>query len=118
MKSIKHVCALLCGGCPCAIAIAWSGNPPDMTFIFYEVLTFSTYPLVTTRDPKEAITAGQIYMGILVGTSVILLLPAILWVWTTTGTLDFTKGGILKGVIDPVCALLRLYLHVGSAKLH
>ena len=102
-----------------AIAIAWSGNLLTL-FIFYEVLTFSTYPLVTHKEFKEAITAGRIYMGILVGTSVILLLPAILWVWTTTGTLDFTKGGILKGVIDPayVPFLLALFAYgIGKAAL-
>ena len=102
-----------------AIAIAWSGNLLTL-FIFYEVLTFSTYPLVTHKESKEAITAGRIYMGILVGTSVILLLPAILWVWTTTGTLDFTKGGILKGVIDPayVPFLLALFAYgIGKAAL-
>ena len=102
-----------------AIAIAWSGNLLTL-FIFYEVLTFSTYPLVTHKESKEAITAGRIYMGILVGTSVILLLPAILWVWTTTGTLNFTKGGILKGVIDPayVPFLLALFAYgIGKAAL-
>ena len=102
-----------------AIAIAWSGNLLTL-FIFYEVLTFSTYPLVTHKESNEAITAGRIYMGILVGTSVILLLPAILWVWTTTGTLDFTKGGILKGVIDPayVPFLLALFAYgIGKAAL-
>ena len=102
-----------------AIAIAWSGNLLTL-FIFYEVLTFSTYPLVTHKESKEAITAGRIYMGILVWTSVILLLPAILWVWTTTGTLEFTKGGILKGVIDPayVPFLLALFAYgIGKAAL-
>ena len=102
-----------------AIAIAWSGNLLTL-FIFYEVLTFSTYPLVTHKESKEAITAGRIYMGILVGTSVILLLPAILWVWTTTGTLEFTKGGIIKGVIDPayVPFLLALFAYgIGKAAL-
>ena len=102
-----------------AIAIAWSGNLLTL-FIFYEVLTFSTYPLVTHKESKEAITAGRIYMGILVGTSVILLLPAILWVWTATGTLEFTKGGILKGVIDPayVPFLLALFAYgIGKAAL-
>ena len=102
-----------------AIAIAWSGNLLTL-FIFYEVLTFSTYPLVTHKESKEAITAGRIYMGILVGTSVVLLLPAIIWVWTATGTLEFTKGGILKGAIDPayVPFLLALFAYgIGKAAL-
>ena len=102
-----------------AVAIAWSGNLLTL-FIFYELLTFSTYPLVTHKESKEAITAGRIYMGILVGTSVILLLPAIIWVWTATGSLDFTQGGILKDAINPsyVPFLLGLFAYgIGKAAL-
>ena len=63
-----------------AMAIAYSGNLMVL-FIFYEILTFSTYPLVTHKETKEAVAAGRLYMGILVGTSVVLLLPAMIWVW-------------------------------------
>jgi multicomponent Na+:H+ antiporter subunit D len=102
-----------------ALAIAWSGNLLTL-FIFYEILTFSTYPLVTHKESKEAITAGRIYMGILLATSFILLLPAMIWVWTQTGTLDFTPGGILKGYIDPayVPVLLGVFAFgIGKAAL-
>lgn len=83
-----------------AMAIAWSGNLMVL-FIFYEILTFSTYPLVTHKESQEAIRAGRLYMGILVGTSVILLLPAVIWVWMVAGTLDFIKGGVLAGRLAP-----------------
>ena len=83
-----------------ALAIAWSGNLL-MLFIFYEVLTFSTYPLVIHKQTKDAMRAGRLYMGILVGTSLMLLLPAVIWVWIATGSLDFVPGGILAGKIDP-----------------
>ena len=86
-----------------AMAIAWSGNLMVL-FIFYEVLTFSTYPLVTHKESREAINAGRLYMGILVGTSVVLLLPGIIWVWLVAGTLDFTNGGILANRLDPAHA--------------
>ena len=66
-------------------------------FIFYEILTFSTYLLVTHKEDKQSLQAGRLYMGMLVGSSFILLLPAIIWVWVATGTLDFTEGGILSG---------------------
>ena len=66
-----------------ALAIAWSGNLLVL-FIFYEILTFSTYPLVTHKESKVARNAGRLYMGILVGTSVVLLLPAVIWVWLAT----------------------------------
>lgn len=83
-----------------ALAIAWSGNLLVL-FIFYEVLTFSTYPLVIHKQTAEAMRAGRLYMGILVGTSLMLLLPGVIWVWTSTGSLDFVPGGILAGKIDP-----------------
>ena len=102
-----------------AMAIAWSGNLMVL-FIFYEILTFSTYPLVTHKENREAILAGRLYMGLLVGTSFILLLPAIIWVWLEAGTLDFTPGGILAGRLDPALApwLVALFAFgIGKAAL-
>jgi len=83
-----------------AMAIAWSGNLLVL-FVFYEILTFSTFPLVTHKESKAARDAGRLYMSILVGTSVVLLLPAVIYVWVMTGRLDFVPGGILAGAIPP-----------------
>ena len=47
-------------------------------FIFYEVLTLSTYPLVTHKADEKAIRGGRIYLLMLVGSSTILFLPAII----------------------------------------
>jgi multicomponent Na+:H+ antiporter subunit D len=102
-----------------AMAIAWSGNLLVL-FIFYEILTFSTYPLVTHKESDEAMKAGRVYMGLLVGTSVVLLLPAMIWVWVATGTLDFTPGGIVAGYISSSHApwLLGLFAYgIGKAAL-
>jgi multicomponent Na+:H+ antiporter subunit D len=89
-------------------------------FIFYEILTLSTYPLVTHSETREAIAAGRTYIGILIGTSIAFLLMATLWTWFLTGTLDFTPGGILGGKADgPVIGLLLfLYMYgIGKAAL-
>ena len=102
-----------------AMAVAWSGNLLVL-FVFYEILTFSTYPLVTHKESDAARNAGRLYMGILVGTSVILLLPAVVWVWLTAGSLDFREGGILAGKIDPAYLPILLGLFafgVGKAAL-
>ena len=102
-----------------AMAVAWSGNLLVL-FIFYEILTFSTYPLVTHKESAVARNAGRLYMSILVGTSVVLLLPAVVWVWFSTGTLDFRPGGYLAGQIDPAMAPILLGLFafgVGKAAL-
>ena len=102
-----------------AICIAYSGNLLTL-FIFYEVLTFSTYPLVAHKQNKEAKKAGRLYMGILVGTSIVFLLPAIIIVWVLTGNLDFASNGVLKGNIsnEYVPFLLALFAFgIGKAAL-
>jgi len=89
-------------------------------FIFYEVLTLSTYPLVAHKANGEAIRAGRIYLLILIGTSMVLLLPAIAWTYVLAGTLDFTPGGILANKATPValCVLLALFAFgIGKAAL-
>ena len=102
-----------------AICIAYSGNLLTL-FIFYEVLTFSTYPLVAHKQNKEAKKAGRLYMGILVGTSIVFLLPAIIIVWVLTGSLDFAPNGVLNGNIsnEYVPFLLALFAFgIGKAAL-
>ena len=42
-----------------AMAIAWSGNLLVL-FVFYEILTFSTYPLVTHKESQAARDAGRL----------------------------------------------------------
>lgn len=102
-----------------AMGIALSGNLLTL-FVFYEILTFSTYPLVTHKGTPEAMRAGRIYLGILVASSVILLLFGVIGIWVLTGTLDFATGGILAGHIDPfyVPLLLALFAFgIGKAAL-
>ena len=63
-------------------------------FIFYEVLTLSTYPLVTHAGTDAAKRGGRVYLGILLTTSIAFFLFAILGTWVIAGTLDFTQGGV------------------------
>lgn len=89
-------------------------------FICYEALTLSTYPLVTHHKNDEARQAGRTYLGILLGSSVVLLLPAIIATWVLTGSVSFTPGGIMAGKVAPVIGgiLLLLYLYgIGKAAL-
>ena len=94
-----------------ALGIAFSRNLFTL-FLFYEVLTLSTYPLVTHYGNDEAKAAGRTYLGILLTTSVLFLLMAILWTWNLTGTLEFKLGGILAGKAEgpAVAMLLALFL--------
>jgi multicomponent Na+:H+ antiporter subunit D len=89
-------------------------------FLFYEVLTLSTYPLVTHKATPEAMRAGRFYLGLLVGTSMVLLLPAIIATGVLAGSLDFKAGGILNGKIGTIGLSLLLALFafgIGKAAL-
>lgn len=93
------------------LGIAFSGNLLTL-FVFYELLTLLTLPLVMHSGTDDARKAGRVYMGMLLGTSILLLLPAILLTWHVAGTLDFTKGGILASTSSVPVASLLLFLYV------
>ncbi|MBS25293.1 MAG: cation:proton antiporter [Gammaproteobacteria bacterium] len=98
------------------IGVAFSGNLLTM-FIFYELLTFSTYPLVTHTGTAEARQAGRKYLTILVGTSVSFLLVGVIWTWLLAGTVEFRADGILNGVASPaIIGLLYVLFVFGVGK--
>jgi len=94
-----------------ALGVAFAGNMLTL-FTAYEVLSISTYPLVTHAGTDEARRAGRVYLGILLGTSIGFQLLAILWTWNITGSLDFREGGLLAGQIDGPAAAVLLALYV------
>ncbi|MCF6199450.1 MAG: monovalent cation/H+ antiporter subunit D family protein [Hyphomicrobiaceae bacterium] len=101
----------------CTFGVAFSANLFTL-FLFYELLTLSTYPLVTHTDTPAAKKAGRVYLGILLGTSIGLFLLAILVTWSVSGSVTFTQGGILAGKLDPAWAglLYALFLFgIGKA---
>jgi len=94
-----------------ALGVAFARNLVTL-FVFYELLTFSTYPLVTHSQSAEARRSGRIYLGILVGTSVAFLLLAVIWTWELAGTVEFRPGGILSGRVEGYAASALLLLFV------
>ena len=52
-----------------SMGIAFAGNMFTL-FIFYEILTLSTYPLVAHKQNSEAKSGARIYLCLLIGTSV------------------------------------------------
>ena len=82
-----------------AVGVALSGNLVTM-FIFYEILTVSTYPLVVHEETMESIHGGRKYLVYLV-TSGVILLFAVLMTYYIAGTTDFAGGGILKSTLNP-----------------
>ena len=77
-----------------AMAAAFSANLFTL-FVAYELMTISTYPLVTHHGNEAARSGGRVYLGILLSTSVAFLMLGIAWTYSIAGTLDFTPGGIL-----------------------
>lgn len=83
-----------------AAGVAFADNLLTL-FVFYEILSLSTYPLVTHTGTENARKGGRIYLLYLLGTSLSFLMVAMLWTWSAAGTLDFRAGGVLHGAVDP-----------------
>ena len=98
------------------LGVAFAGNLLTM-YLFYEMLSLSTYPLVTHEQNKEARASGRKYLTYILGTSIGLALPAMLMTYAVAGTLDFTAGGILAGKASPeLLGLLLVLFLFGFAK--
>lgn len=105
-------------------AIAYFGNGPDLSrffgffslcvaattgialsgtlisfFIFYELLTLSTWPLVVHKQDTRSIAAGRSYLAYALPGSALLLL-AIVWLESATGPVEFTIPGDLRALDD------------------
>lgn len=101
------------------LGIAFSANLFTL-FLFYELLTLSTYPLVVHKQTPEAIRAGRVYLLMLIGSSIVLFLTGIVWVYVRAGTGDFQPGGIVRDVFSPgeLGVLLALFAFgIGKAAI-
>ncbi|MBL4575271.1 MAG: monovalent cation/H+ antiporter subunit D family protein [Opitutaceae bacterium] len=99
------------------IGVAFSANLLTL-YLFYEMLSLATYPLVTHHQDKEARTGGRTYLTYLLSTSIGFVLPALIFIFLKTGSsMDFTSGGFLSGHIGASEALVLLLLFTfGFAK--
>ncbi len=84
-----------------ALGVAFSGSLFTL-FLFYEVLTFVTYPLVIHHQTAAAFAGGRKYMVYLLGTSKTFLLAALMLTYVVAGTLEFKPGGLFPAGADPV----------------
>jgi len=106
------------------MGLAFAGNLFTL-FVFYEMLTLTTYPLVAHKGTAEALRSARTYLGILVTTSVCFLLAGIIATYVYTGDLAFKPGGVFtKALADgsltgPVLGtLFILYMYgIGKAAL-
>jgi multicomponent Na+:H+ antiporter subunit D len=92
------------------VGVAFSANLLTL-YIFYEILSLSTYPLVTHHQDSEARSSGRKYLFYIMGGSIALVLPAMVAVYAVAGTLEFAPGGIL-GAMSHVPALVLFLMFV------
>ncbi len=86
-----------------AIGVAFGANLLTV-FVFYELLTVSTYPLVTHDETDRARAAGRKYLTYTFGGGVAVLGGTVL-VYLLAGTTAFTPGGIeALATADPALA--------------
>jgi len=80
------------------VGVALAGNL--ITFLlFYELLTLATYPLIVHRGTEEAHRAGQTYLRYTIFGGALLLLGTV-WLYSLTGTLEFTPRGFVGGLSE------------------
>lgn len=107
--------ALFCVAIGSVMGIAFAENLFTL-FLFYEVLTFSTWPLVTHSRQPNAVSAGRVYLGVLLTTSLMLFLLAIVLVGNYGEGLSFKDGGVLGDISPTLTTVLILLFVFGIGK--
>jgi len=98
------------------VGVAFSANLLTL-YLFYEILSLSTYPLVTHHQDSEARSSGRKYLFFILGTSICMVLPAMIFIANKTGTLEFASQGIAAGRIEPQTTTILVLLFIfGFAK--
>ncbi|MBU1055533.1 MAG: monovalent cation/H+ antiporter subunit D family protein [Proteobacteria bacterium] len=103
-----------------AIGVAFSGNLFTL-YLFYELITIFTYPLVSHHQDEESYEGARKYMVYLTGTAKSFFLPAIVLTYILAGTLDFAPSGIMHGIFpetaNPTLVTITYILYLaGFAK--
>ena len=88
------------------MGIAMAGNLLTL-FLFYELLTLTTWPLVVHNGTPEALAAGRSYLRYTL-TGGVVLLTALVWLYGLAGNAVFTPGGFLAPLAAENSAALTL----------
>ncbi|MBX3706129.1 MAG: monovalent cation/H+ antiporter subunit D family protein [Pseudomonadales bacterium] len=81
-------------------------------FIFYELLTLATWPLVVHRGNAESMAAGSRYLAYTLAGSAVLLI-GIVWLESLTGPIEFDRPGQLVG-LDPAALQAIFWLLIAG----
>lgn len=102
-----------------AVGCAFADNLLTL-YLFYEIVSICTYPLVAHHQDEESYEGGRKYLTYLTGAAKGLILPAMVLVYVMSGTLDFTdniRTGILPaGAHNGVVTVLYACCILGFAK--
>ncbi|MCK5237450.1 MAG: monovalent cation/H+ antiporter subunit D family protein, partial [Deltaproteobacteria bacterium] len=99
-----------------AIGVAFSANLFTL-YLFYEILSISTYPLVAHHEDKAAWEGARKYTVYLVGLSKTFLLAGVVMTYMITGTLDFQVGGIFTTDMPSMLVTATyIFILIGLAK--
>lgn len=82
-------------------------------FVFYELLTVATYPLVVHAETDDARRAGRTYLAYTLSGGVAIL-GGVALLYVTTGSLGFVAGGRPALASDPFVGRVVFWLLVGG----
>jgi len=99
----------------CTFSIALAPNLLIL-FVFYELLTIFTYPLVAHLGGDKERKSAKIYLYALLSASLLLFLPSVLYLMSVIGHTSFAVGGIAGFLPSKVVTILFLLLLYGVAK--
>ena len=92
------------------MGIAFAGNLVTI-FVFYELLSIATYPLVAHDETDEARSAGRKYLAYTMFGGGVFVLAGTALVYLIAGNVSFTAGGIEElATADPGLAMLAFFL--------
>lgn len=80
-----------------ALGVAFAANVFTL-YLFYEIITVFTYPLVAHHQDDEGFSGARKYLVYLMGTSKLFLLPAMVLTYVLCGTLDMNLTDIASGM--------------------
>lgn len=99
----------------CTFSIALASNLLIL-FVFYELLTIFTYPLVAHLGGDKEQKSAKIYLYTLLSASLLFFLPVVLYVMSVIGHTTFAIGGIAGFLPSKVVTILFILLLYGVAK--
>ena len=79
------------------VGAAFSGSLFTL-YLFYELISIFTYPLVMHHQDEEGYHGGRKYIIYLMFASKAFLLPAMALTYVMCGTLDFSTAGVVNGI--------------------